>query len=554
MDRGAHRRRGRSGRELIVAMCLRVHKSALSGAVALFAGAAQAQVNCIPIDTIDVTGVTLLRAPQVDAALAPFRGQCLDIDGINGALEAITFLYVDQGYVTARAYLPEQNIADRSLDITVVEGELAAVRFNGEERPIWQTIVFPNLVGKSANLREIEQGLEIIRGMPAYNATMEISAGEEEGQSVLEVTATAERPWTARISADNRGTPGSGQYQGTINLTYDHLLGLNESWALDLSRGTEEYPFSRDTGGAASENASLSVRFPFGRWAFETRYSYSGYEIDTLGPITTIGTDGWTETATIGISRVMHRNQISKTILSTTIERRENLKRIAEIKISNSSRTLASARLDLQHEREFLGGSLTAELGYEQGLDAFGAEVAPDPLVGPNAQFELADFGLSFFRPWQTDAGQISYSGTLRGQYSEDDLYGNYQFAVGGFSTVRGIRADDDNDSSAAPFNGISSGSFSGSSGAYLRNDVVWTPDIKLPQDAGRLQAYIGLDVGISDIPGTDFSPTLVGSAIGMRLAGGTYSADFSWQELLNGPDEVDLPDGFLAASLSARF
>ena len=540
-----------------------------STAVALAAGAAQAQLLCIQIDTIDVTGVELLGAAEVDAAIAPFEGACLDIEGINAALEAVTFLYVDKGYVTARAYLPEQNIADRSLDITVVEGELSAVRFNGETRPVWEAIVFPSLAGKAANLREIEQGLEIIRGMPAYNATMEISAGAEEGQSILDVTAEAERPWTARIGIDNQGTPGSGQYQGTINLTYDHLLGLNESWALNLSRGTEEYPFSVETGGAASENIGASVRFPYGRWALETSYQYSGYETDTLGPITTIGTDGWTNTTNVELSRVMHRNQISKTILSGSVEWRENVNRIAEIQINASSRTLASARLDLVHEREFLGGSLTAELGYEQGLDAFGAEVAPDPLVGPNAQFELADFTVNYFRPWQTGIGQISYSGTVRGQYSEDVLYGNYQFGVGGFSTVRGVNRGavdlppDPEDPDAAARRDV--GLFSGASGAYWRNDVIWTPEVALPEALGSLQVYGGLDVGIADVATTDFSPTLVGSAIGMRLTRGTYSADISWQKLLGGPDNYDdpgspldgefvLPDGIFAVSLSARF
>ncbi|WP_341368895.1 ShlB/FhaC/HecB family hemolysin secretion/activation protein [Yoonia sp. BS5-3] len=538
-------------------------------AAILTASAAQAQLACIPIDTIDVAGTTLLTTAEINGALAPFEGACLDLEGINAALEAVTFLYVDRGYVTARAYLPEQNIADRSLDITVVEGELSAVRFNGEERPIWEAIVFPSLAGKAANLREIEQGLEIIRGMPAYNATMEISAGAAEGQSILEVTAIADKPWTARVGIDNQGTPGSGQYQGTVNLTYDHLLGLNESWALNLSRGTEEYPFSYDTGGAASESAGLSVRFPYGRWAFETNYQYSGYETDTLGPITAIGTDGWTHTATIGLSRVMHRNQISKTILSTSVEWRENVNRIAEIQINASSRTLASARLDLEHERAFLGGSLTAALGYEQGLDALGAEVAPDPLVGPNAQFELGDFTINYFRPWQTGIGQISYSGTLRGQYSEDVLYGNYQFGVGGFSSVRGVNRgtvdlppDPENPDAAARRD---IGIFRGSSGAYWRNDLIWVPELSLPADLGALQIYAGLDAGIVDVADSDFSPTLVGSAVGMRLTGGTYTADFSWQQLLSGPENFDdpasplagvfeLPDGLFVASLSMRF
>jgi hemolysin activation/secretion protein len=518
----------------------------VASAFVLLAGTAQAQIACIPIDTIDVTGITLLSAADVDGALTPYEGACLDIKGINAALEAITFLYVDRGYVTARAYLPEQNIADRSLDITVVEGELAVVRFNGEERPVWEAIVFPRLAGKSANLREIEQGLEIIRGMPSFDATMEISAGEEDGQSILDVTAVAERPWTARIGADNRGTEGSGEFNGTIDLTYDHLLGLNESWVLNFARGTEEYPFSPDTGGAATENIGGSVRFPYGRWALVGNYRYSQYETDTLGPITTIGTDGWTHTADIGVSRVVHRNQVSKTTLSTTLEYRENVNRIAEIQINASSRVLASARVDLAHERAVLGGNLSARLGYEQGLDAFGAEVAPDPLLGPNAQFELGDFELTYYRPWEAGVGNITYTGTLRGQWSEDSLYGNYLFALGGLSSVRGVKT--------SQIDGIDGGVFSDSSGALWRNEASWAAKIDLPDALGRLQVYGGLDAGIVDLSTQDFSPTLIGSAVGVRMVGGTYSADFAWHQLLRGPRGAAPPDGIFVASLSARF
>ncbi|EBA11187.1 putative hemolysin activator protein [Roseobacter sp. CCS2] len=510
------------------------------------ASTAQAQVNCIPIDTIDVTGVTLLTAQETDAALAPFRGECLDIEGINAALEAVTFLYVDKGYVTARAYLPEQNIADRSLDITVVEGELAAVTFNGEDKPVWEAIVFPNLIGKSANLREIEQGLEIIRSMPAYTATMEVSAGAEDGQSVLEVTAVAERPWTARIGANNQGTKGSGEYQGTVDLTYDHLLGLNESWSLSYTRGVETFPFSPDTGGAATENIGGSVRFPYGRWTLTGNYKYSSYETDTVGPITTIGTDGWTHTVDVGLARVVHRNQNSKTTVSSTVEYRENANRIAEIEINASSRTLASARLDLAHERSIWGGSLTARLGYEQGIAAFGAEEPDDEFSSSDPQFELGDFELSYFRPWQLDSGQISYTGVLRGQYSDDALYGAYTLAIGGLSSVRGAKTLD--------FDATDAGLFAGNAGAVWRNDFAWTSKAGATKLFGSLQTYAALDAGTLRVDDSDQARPLVGSAVGVRTVGGTVSVDVGYQEVLRMPNDTSPPDGIFIASLSARF
>ncbi len=507
--------------------------------LALWAGHAHAQVNCIPIDTIDVSGVTLLSASAVDAALADYRGQCLDI-------EAIKFLYVDKGYITARAYLPEQNIADRSLDVTVVEGELSAVRFNDETRPIWEAIVFPSLAGKAANLREIEQGLEIIRSMPAYNATMEISAGEEEGQSVLEVSAVTERPWTLRIGANNQGTAGRGENQATLDATWDHLFGLNESWSLNYVRGVEANPFTRDTGGAKTENIGGSVRFPYGRWALTGNYKYSSYETDTLGPITAIGTDGWTHTAEIGLSRVMHRNQDSKTTLSATVAYRENVNRIAEIKINASSRILSSARIDLEQERSLWGGSLTARVGYEQGLTAFDAEEAADPLLGPDPQFELGDFELSFYRPWQIVGTTLSYTGVLRGQYTEDILYGAYQLTVGGLSSVRGAKTLD--------YDATDSGLFAGGTGAIWRNDVAWTPKFGATKLFGNLQAYAALDAGAVKVDDSSRARPLVGSALGVRTMGGTVSADVSYQEVLRMPNDAAPPDGIFVASLSVRF
>ncbi|WP_322892218.1 MULTISPECIES: ShlB/FhaC/HecB family hemolysin secretion/activation protein [unclassified Yoonia] len=543
---------------------------ALAILIAGLAGPAGAQGFCVPIDRIDVTGATLVTQSQIEDAVREFEGYCLGMEQINAALEAVTFLYVDRGYITARAYLPEQNIADRSLDIRVVEGELAAIRFNGQERRIWQQIAFPGLTGRTANLREIEQGLDIIRGMPSFEATMEITAGEAEGQSILDVSAAADKRWTARIGANNFGTPEKGEYNGFADLTYDHLLGLNETWSLNLSRGAEGNPFTRDTGGAATENASLGLRLPYGPWALQGTYRYSYYETDTLGPITSIGTDGWTNIADLSLSRVLHRNQDSKTSVRGVVTWRDNVNRIAEIQINASSRTLASARIDLDHERGLWGGGLSARIGYEQGLDAFGAEVAADPLVGPNPQFTLADFELRYGRGWPRESGNIGFSTTLRGQWSDDALYGAYQFGIGGQSSVRGVKVwnsasipDPDGDGPLKETPSRNLGLFTGNTGLVWRNDVSWSPNVTLPATFGALQTYAGLDAGIVDFDRDGASKALTGAAIGVRTTGGTVSVDLAWHRLLSIYEETDPgptlspvldPKGVILLSVTATF
>jgi hemolysin activation/secretion protein len=503
------------------------------------------------------------------AAVAPFAGNCLGMEQINAALEAVTFLYVDRGYITARAYLPEQDIADRGLDITVVEGELAGIRFNGEARPLWEKIAFPGLIGQTANLRDIEQGLDIIRGMPAYTATMEITAGEAEGQSILDVDAAADKRWTARFGANNHGTPGSGEYNATADLTYDHLFGLNETWSLNMSRGAEANPLGSDTGGAATLNYGAGLRLPYGPWTLQGNYKHSYYETDTLGPITSIGTDGWTDTADISLSRVIHRNQDSKTSVTGVVNWRDNVNRIAEIEINASSRTLASARLDLDHERSLWGGHFAARLGYEQGLDAFDAEVAADPLVGPNPQFALVDFELRYSHGWAREGGNINASTTLRGQWSDDTLYGAYRIGIGGASSVRGVKIwdseyvpDPDGDGPEIGYDSKSLGLYTGNTGLVWRNDISWSPNITLPRNFGALQTYAGLDAGIIDFDRSGESKALTGAAVGVRSVGGTVSVDLSWQRLLSIYEETTVlgqtpaldPDGVFLLSIYTNF
>lgn len=518
-------------------------RHALAGALALIAGVdgAYAQVSCLPIDRIDVRGVSLLTAAEISEVIAPFEGHCLGLPQINAALEAVTFSYVDKGYILARAYLPEQDIADRVLEISVVEGKLAAITFDGETRRAWQNVVFPGLVGRSANLREIEQGLDMIRSMPAFGAEMEINAGAAEGETVLDIATQSERPWTGRIGASNQGNPGAGQYLSTLDMTYDHLFGVNDSWAVSLSRGVETFPFSFNDGGAASHSIGLNARFPYGPWQLSGAYKFSQYRTDTLGPITTIGTDGWTHTLDLELTRILHRNQDSKTSVTARLERRENVNRIAEITIISSSRVLTTARLDLTHERTIWGGALDASVGVEQGLRFLGAEDAnAQPAGQPDAQFTLLDFSLDYSRPWALESSTITYTGEISGQWGFDKLYGAQQFSLGGLSTLRGT-----NKSIVA-----------GNSGILWRNELAWSPEITWPAIYGRLQLYGAVDLGYirpeaaNGVTGGE----AIGSAIGIRTLGGTVSFDLGWHQVLRTPGGGALSAGILFASVSTQF
>ncbi|MCY4053753.1 MAG: hypothetical protein OXE98_07715, partial [Hyphomicrobiales bacterium] len=64
--------------------------------------------DCVHVNVVSVTGTTLLRAREIRKITAPFEDRCLGHSDLNGILEQLTFLYVEKGFITSRAFLPEQ--------------------------------------------------------------------------------------------------------------------------------------------------------------------------------------------------------------------------------------------------------------------------------------------------------------------------------------------------------------------------------------------------------------------------------------------------------------
>ena len=152
--------------------------------------------TCLQVNTIDVRGAKRIGGRAMDRVLAPFSNRCLGLVEINGVLEAVTFAYVNKGFITARAFLPEQDLSDGSLDVVVVEGELEAIAINGDAQGAngHRVSAFPGMIGKPVNLRRVEQGLDQMSRLQSVDANMQIAAGSEQGTSVLMVNRKAGSP------------------------------------------------------------------------------------------------------------------------------------------------------------------------------------------------------------------------------------------------------------------------------------------------------------------------------------------------------------------------
>lgn len=80
--------------------------------------------RCFNIERINLQGATLVTPAQQANLLEPFIGRCLGANQLNDVLSVVTAYYLDRGYVTDRAYLPQQDLSDGELEILVIEGVL----------------------------------------------------------------------------------------------------------------------------------------------------------------------------------------------------------------------------------------------------------------------------------------------------------------------------------------------------------------------------------------------------------------------------------------------
>lgn len=494
--------------------------------------------TCIQVNRIAVTGVSLIPASEIAKTLGPWQERCLGLAELNSALEAITFLYVNRGYVASRAYLPEQDLADGSLDVLVIEGTLETTTLNGKA-PVTPQIAtaFPRLLGKPVNLRDVEQGLDQINRLRSNKATIALAAGKAQGGSVLDVKIEKTRPWHFSLSADNLGSLSTGRYQSRADFGADNVLGLNDEWQFGYQRSMERHPLRFGAARPNGNSLTGSVSIPYGYWTFGLNASWSNYRSSIEGLLSQIETSGGSLSFAPFVTRVLHRDQISKTWLTGRLTWKENENFVLGSRVDVSSRVLSVATVELGHSRQMLGGQASASLGYHRGLNILGAfDDAAAAAGSPKGQFEKLSASLGYQRAFDLGATAMIFSSNLSGQWSPDDLFGSEQMSAGGYSTVRGVRE-------AVLY---------ADTGIVMRNELsLLLPDFddgRAAEALGRLEPYAAIDLGhtVSDASGNSVGGNLVGAAVGLRNRGGRINFDVSYSDILSMPD---LPSGSVPSS-----
>lgn len=389
--------------------------------------------RCWPTPGLRLSGNHVVPSPDLEATLRPLWRPCLSVDDVNRLLRSITDTYVQAGYPASRPYLARPPQAGVPLDIVIVEGFVESIELADASLPLSLRGAFPDLLGQPLYLPALEQGLDQLNRLRAYDLNADLLPGElQSGTRVIIQPRRTSSRWHLDSRLDNRGSDLTGRHRLNLGLGLDSPLGVNDDLRLGLVSTVFDAP-------GQSQGANLYYSVPYGPWSLALNASWMRYRAPL--PQRRQVSSGESNLQGLSVERLLWRNNQGMLSALARLDRKQLVNRIQGTPIAQQSPTLTTweAGLNLLWLE---GGLWNTYVGVSQNLDWFGAE-HPLQTRERGAQAHWRKYRASFVHlrqgpaqwPWR-------WQSELNLQYSEQPLPAIEQLLLSDDAAVRGWRRD----------------------------------------------------------------------------------------------------------------
>jgi len=462
----------------------------------------------IVVTRFEVVGSTVFSPAELQQVTAAFTNRPLAFAELLQVQEAITRLYVDNGYITSGALLPPQTLEGGVVQIQVVEGGLEAITVTGTRRlqPAYVRSRLELATGKPLNSHRLLEALQLLQLNPLIQTiSAELSAGTQPGQNRLDVKVREADSFALQWQLDNGRSPAVGSIRGQVNLTQANLLGLGDG----LSVGYEVT--------AGSHLGEFTYTLPInprnGTLSFKTSISSSRIIEDPFEPLRIRGKS---HQFNLTLRQPLIETPSQEFALGLTAAYADNQTSLLDIPLPLSAGADADGEtriFALRLFQEWLHRSAQSVFAvrsqFSIGVPAFNASVNDTP---PDSQFFAWRGQAQWVRLLAPDTLLLARSDL---QLASRPLVPLEQFSLGGVDSVRGYRQD-----LLLTDNGL------------FGSVELRVPVLRVPQIGGLLQVTPFIDVGnVWNVRGDNPDPqTLVGTGFGLRWQqGDRLSARLDW-------------------------
>ncbi len=389
-----------------------------------------------------VTGSNIFNQATIDQTTEDLRDRPISFTEVLEARSRITQLYVDRGYITTGAYVPEQDFQDGAdVQIAVVEGSLESIAIEGNGRLSsgYLRRRIANAGKAPLNREQLLEGLQLLRLNPLLsNLSATLEGGTRPGSSILTVKVQPAPSFDTQFSLNNSRSPSVGSFKRGIQLSEGNFLGFGDR----LTVGYSNTPGSN----------SLDVGYDIPLTAQDTTLNFNlGTSSSSVieQPFDVLEINSKSRYYELGLRHPLQRSTTSELAMGLTFSHRASetslgFENIGPFPLSvgadDQGRTKVSS---LRFFQELTNRSDQQVLAFRSqfslGLNAF------------NATNNSGNTPDSQFLSWRGQAQWVKLIGNdsdslllLRAdaQFADRPLLSGEQFGLGGNDSVRGYRQD----------------------------------------------------------------------------------------------------------------
>ncbi|MBS3786379.1 MAG: ShlB/FhaC/HecB family hemolysin secretion/activation protein [Gammaproteobacteria bacterium] len=395
----------------------------------------------VEVTEVEFTGATdLVESAGLEAVVAEAIGRELDFAGLQALAERVTRHLKEEGWVLARAFLPEQDVTNGIITIEIIPGRLdiqgrafriepvgsRPLRIDPERLGAILTALIP--AGEPIRQADLDRAILLINDLPGIDALARLEPGEAEGSSHILLSVREGPLFAAGLNASNFGSRSTGRERAGFTGNLNNFTGVGDQATLAV------------TAAEGLALGQLNYKYPLGPSGLTADFSLSQMDYDVINLDSSSELDGSSTSTGVALSYPLIRSQQTNVNfgLEWTWEDLED--RIDDVAYSDKQVSFGGLSLSADHTDRFFGpaGRTNVSLSPIWGSLDLPALVNNQPQgdeLGTEGSFSKIEYSLS--RLQSLGGRPITLYTELRGQWAQENLDSSQSFQPGGSSGVR---------------------------------------------------------------------------------------------------------------------
>lgn len=392
---------------------------------------------------VRVIGYTAFSDKEIAEVTAPFTNRTLLTEDLERLRLALTLLYVNKGYLTSGAIVPDQDVMSGIITVQIIEGKLTRIDVEGNRwfRSSYLSDRLSLGIRTPVTLDPLQEQLQLLqqdRRIERVNA--ELRPGDQRGDSVLHVRVADRNPFHASTEVNNYQTPLVGEIRGVGTLTHDNLTGHGDPLKLSYGQSSGAYPIL-DASYALPLNQYGTTFSPYYR-----RNSFRLIE----APFTPLNIKTNSEIIGMSLRHPIYKTVTDEVALSIIGEHLftqsflfhgtpDQMTFNSFPGFQNGAATVSALRFAQDWTHRTLDTVLAVRSRFSVGLNVLGATINANPDT-PDGQFFSWLGQVQGIKQFGEQLLGMQLLGHMDLQLSNSPLFPVEQVAMGGRYTVRGYR------------------------------------------------------------------------------------------------------------------